>query len=79
MAEMSPGTALRQLQQAQAGLKKTRRFLQQARESPSAAPAALDEGSESLIQSPLEKLKNSLDPAKPMTPRSLESPRKTKK
>ena len=37
MAEMSPGTALRQLQQAQAGLKKARRFLQQARENPGVA------------------------------------------
>jgi hypothetical protein len=50
MAEMSPGTALRQLQQAQAGLKKARRFLQQARENPGVAPAALDAGWESLIQ-----------------------------
>jgi hypothetical protein len=50
MAEMSPGTALRQLQQAQAGLKKARRFLQQARENPGFAPAALDAGWESLIQ-----------------------------
>jgi len=51
MAEMSPGTALRQLQQAQAGLKKARRFLQQARENPGVAEAALDAGWESLIQS----------------------------
>jgi hypothetical protein len=50
MAEMSPGTALRQLQQAQAGLKKARRFLQQARENPGFAPAALDAGWESLVQ-----------------------------
>src|SRR5436309_375076 len=50
MAEMSPGTALRQLQQAQAGLKKARRFLQQARENPGVAEAALDVGWESLSQ-----------------------------
>jgi hypothetical protein len=50
MAEMSPGTALRQLQQAQAGLKKARRFLQQVRENPRVAEAALDAGWESLIQ-----------------------------
>lgn len=50
MAEMSSGTALRQLQQAQAGLKKARRFLQQARENPGFAPAALDAGWESLVQ-----------------------------
>jgi hypothetical protein len=49
MAEMSPGTALRQLHQAQAGLKKARRFLQQARENPFVAPAALDAGWESLM------------------------------
>jgi hypothetical protein len=50
MAEMSPGTALRHLHQAQAGLKKARRFLQQARENPDVAPAALDAGWESLSQ-----------------------------
>lgn len=33
MAEMSPGTALRNLQQAQAGLKKVRQLLRLARES----------------------------------------------
>ena len=33
MAEMSSGTALRQLQQSQAGLKKAPQFLQKARES----------------------------------------------
>src|ERR1051326_1847578 len=50
MAEMSPGTALRQLHQAQSGLKKARRLLQQVRENPGVAGAALDAGWESLIQ-----------------------------
>jgi hypothetical protein len=50
MAEMSSGTALRQLQQAQAGLKKARRLLQQVRENQGFAPVALDAGWESLVQ-----------------------------
>ena len=34
MAEMSPGTALRDLQKAQSGMKKVRSLLKQARENP---------------------------------------------
>src|SRR4051794_7188834 len=49
MAEMSPGTALRQLRQAHAGLKKARQLMKQARENPRIAPAVLDAGWESLI------------------------------
>jgi hypothetical protein len=47
---MSPGTALRQLQQAHAGLKKARQLLQQARDQGRAAsqPAVLAAGWESL-------------------------------
>ena len=41
MKEMSPGTALRQLQQAQAGLKKARQLLKQARGEGPASPAVL--------------------------------------
>ena len=48
MPEMSPGMALRQLQQAHAGLKKARQLLQQAREQGRAAPAVLAAGWESL-------------------------------
>jgi hypothetical protein len=54
---MSSGTALRQLHQAQAGLKKARRFQQQARERPGIASAALDAGWESLVPSPPRKTK----------------------
>ena len=36
MPGMSPGTALRQLQQAQAGLKKARQLLKQAKDRPAA-------------------------------------------
>jgi hypothetical protein len=50
MAEMSSGTALRQLQQARAGLKKARQLLKQARDNPRMAPTVLDAGWESLIQ-----------------------------
>ena len=39
MAEMSPGAAMRELQKAQAGMKKARGLLKQAREN----PRALDE------------------------------------
>jgi len=48
MPEMSPGTALRQLQQAQAGLKKARQALRLARGDPQAGPAVLKVGWESL-------------------------------
>ena len=50
MKEMSPGAALRQLQQAQAGLKKARQLLKQARGGGSPQPAVLRAGWESLAQ-----------------------------
>ncbi len=50
MKEMSPGTALRQLQQAQAGLKKARQLLKQARGGAPASPAVFRAGWESLAQ-----------------------------
>src|SRR4051794_5925968 len=48
MAEISPGTALRQLQQAHAGLKKARQALRMARGNPQAAPQVMAAGWESL-------------------------------
>lgn len=51
MPEMSPGTALRNLQQAQAGMKKARQALRLARNDPEAAPGVLKLGWESLAQS----------------------------
>lgn len=50
MSEMSPGTALRNLQQAQAGMKKARQALRLARGNPQAAPGVLKVGWESLAQ-----------------------------
>lgn len=50
MSEMSAGTALRNLQQAQAGLKKARQALRLARGNPQAAPGVLKTGWESLAQ-----------------------------
>src|SRR4051812_44155660 len=50
MPEMSPGTALRQLQQAQAGLKKARQALQHSKGDPQAARGVLKVGWESLSQ-----------------------------
>ena len=50
MRGMSPGTALRQLQQAQAGLKRARQLLKQARESGGAATAVFEAGWASLNQ-----------------------------
>jgi hypothetical protein len=50
MPEMSSGTALRQLQQAQAGLKKARQALRLARDNPQAARGVLKVGWESLCQ-----------------------------
>ena len=51
MPEMSPGTALRQLQQAQAGLKKARQLLKQARGQAAATSGrASKAGWESLAQ-----------------------------
>ena len=41
---MSPGTALRELQQAQAGMRKARELLKQARENPRVLDAAFDAG-----------------------------------
>jgi hypothetical protein len=49
MKEMSPGAALRQLQQAQAGMKRARQLLKQARGGGS-RPAVLRAGWESLAQ-----------------------------
>jgi hypothetical protein len=48
MSDMSPGTALRLLQQAQARLKKTRQALRAAKHDPRSAPAVLKAGWESL-------------------------------
>jgi hypothetical protein len=50
MPEMSPGAALRQLQQAQAGLKKARQALRLAKPDPSASHGVLKLGWESLAQ-----------------------------
>jgi hypothetical protein len=50
MAEMSPGTALRELQKAQTGMKKARELLKQARVSPRAADTIFSAGWESLNQ-----------------------------
>ena len=50
MAEMSPGTALRELQRAQAGMKKTRELLKQARENPRVVDTIFGAGWESLSQ-----------------------------
>jgi hypothetical protein len=48
MAEMSSGTALRELQKAQAGMKKVRGLLKQAREDPRALDRIFGAGWESL-------------------------------
>ena len=50
MAEMSSGTALRQLQQAQAGLKKARQVLRASKGDAHAAGRVLRAGWESLAQ-----------------------------
>ena len=50
MSEMSPGAALRQLQQAHAALKKARQLMKEARKHPRLVPAVLDTGWESLVQ-----------------------------
>jgi hypothetical protein len=50
MAEMSPGTALRDLQKAQAGMKKSRELLKQMRENPRALDTIFAAGWESLSQ-----------------------------
>jgi hypothetical protein len=48
MQEMSSGAALRQLQQAHAGLKKARQLLKQARDPERAVPSVFEAGWESL-------------------------------
>ncbi len=50
MSEMSSGTALRQLQQAQAGLKKARQVMKLARGDASANPKVIQVGWESLAK-----------------------------
>jgi hypothetical protein len=50
MPDMSPGTALRQLQQAQAGLKKARQVMKLARGDANANQAVLKTGWESLMK-----------------------------
>jgi hypothetical protein len=50
MAEMSPGTALRELQRAQAGMKKARELLKQARVNPQVGDKIFGAGWESLNQ-----------------------------
>ena len=50
MAEMSPGTVLRDLQKVQASMKKARALLKDAKESPRAAAAIFGAGWESLNQ-----------------------------
>jgi hypothetical protein len=50
MAAMSPGTALRQIQQAHAGLKKARQLLKMGRDDPAAAPKLFEAGWDSLTQ-----------------------------
>ncbi len=50
MAEMSPGAALRQIQQAQAGLRKVRQAMRLARGDAQATPGLLKAGWESLAQ-----------------------------
>jgi hypothetical protein len=50
MAEMSPGMALRDLQKAQAAMKKARALLKEARESPRKVDAVFGAGWESLNQ-----------------------------
>jgi hypothetical protein len=47
---MSPGTALREIQQAQAGLKKARALLKQGRDEPRTRPAVFAAGWDSLTQ-----------------------------
>lgn len=50
MPEMSPGTALRNLQQAQAGMKKARQALQTARGDARATPGVMRAGWDALVQ-----------------------------
>ncbi len=50
MPEMSPGAALRELQQAQAGLRKARQLLKQSKDNPRLLPKVFDAGWESLAR-----------------------------
>jgi len=50
MPEMSPGTALRQIQQAHAGLRKARQVLQLAKGDPNATRGVMKVGWESLVK-----------------------------
>jgi hypothetical protein len=50
MPEMSPGAALRQIQQAHAGLKKARQLLKMGKDNPDAAPRVFEAGWGSLTQ-----------------------------
>lgn len=50
MSQMSPATALRQLQQAQAGLKKARQLMRTSRKDPDANRLVLKVGWESLAR-----------------------------
>ena len=50
MSGMSPGAALRELQQAQAGLRKARELLKQVKDNPRMGPKVFDAGWESLAR-----------------------------
>jgi hypothetical protein len=50
MPGMSPAAALRQIQQAHAGLKKARQLLKMGKDKPGAAPKVFEAGWESLAQ-----------------------------
>jgi hypothetical protein len=50
MSEMSPGTALRTIQQAQAGLRKARKLMSASKGDPDAARGVIKVGWESLAQ-----------------------------
>jgi hypothetical protein len=50
MSGMSPGAALRELQQAQAGLRKARELLKQVKDNPRLLPKVFDAGWESLAK-----------------------------
>jgi hypothetical protein len=50
MPGMSPGAALRQIQQAHAGLKESRQLLKMGKDNPGAAPKVFEAGWESLTQ-----------------------------
>jgi len=61
MSDMSPGAALRQLQQAQAGLKKARQALRLAKGDPQASRGVLQVGWECLAQA--HRLLSAIPPA----------------